>query len=126
MIGSDGGNQGRLADLQNADPMASGDGPCPGRLRGDLGYYFSQDVDRRRVRGVLQSHHMAPAVVVAHHSDEPYDGSGCLMAHQFLVFGEKNRLICQSGAHYLASHEGSLYWRTPCDLSRSINASSTG
>ena len=126
MIGSDGGDQGRLADLQNADPMACGYGPCPGRLRGDLGYYFSQDVGSRRVRGVLQLHHEAPAVVVANHSDEPHDGSGCLMAHQFLVFGEKNRLIRQPGAHYLASHEGPLYWRTPCDRSRSINASSPG
>jgi len=109
MIGSDGGDQSRLADLQNADPMASRYRPCPGRLRGDLGYYFSQDVGSRRVRGVHQSHHVAPAVVVANHSDEPHDSSGCLMAHQFLVFGEKNRLIRQPRAHYLASHESPLY-----------------
>jgi hypothetical protein len=31
------------------------------------------------------------------------------MAHQFLVFGEKDRLIRQPGAHYLASHERPLY-----------------
>jgi hypothetical protein len=81
----------------------------PRRLRGDLGHYFSQDGSGQRVRGVLHSHHVAPAVVVANHSDEPHDGSSCLMADQFLVFGEKNRLIRQSGTHYPTSHESPLY-----------------
>jgi hypothetical protein len=31
------------------------------------------------------------------------------MAHQFLVFGKKNRLIRQPGTHYPTSHECPLY-----------------
>jgi hypothetical protein len=38
--------------------------------------------------------------VVADHADEPHDGSGGLVAHQFLVFGKRNRLIRQRGTHY--------------------------
>jgi hypothetical protein len=38
--------------------------------------------------------------VVANHADESHDGSRRLMAYQFLVFGEPDRLIRQRGTHY--------------------------
>ena len=44
--------------------------------------------------------HLPPAVVVANRADESHDGSRRVMAHQFLVFGQQDRLIRQRGAHH--------------------------
>ena len=101
MVGGDRGYQRRLADLQDADPVAGRDGPRPWGLRGDFGHYFGDDIGGRRVSGILQVHHLASVVVVANHPDEPHHGSRRLMAHQLLMFGKRNRLIRQRSTHYL-------------------------
>ena len=126
MVGGDRGDQRRLADLQDTDPVAGRNGPRPGGLRGDVGHHFGDDVGGRRVRGILKLHHLAPVVVVANHPDEPHDGSRRLMAHQLLVFSKRNRLIRQRGTHYQRPIDNQLYLLTPCGRSRSINTLSPG
>ena len=100
MVGGDCGDQRRLADLQDTDAVAGRNGPRSGGLRCDLGHRFGDDVGSRRVRGLLQLHHLGPVVVVANHPDEPDDRSRRLMAHQLLVFSKRDRLIRQHGTHY--------------------------
>ena len=126
MIGGDRGDQRRLADLQDANPVTGRNGPRPGRLRRDLCDDFGDDIGGRRVGGIFQLHHLASVVVVANHPDEPHNGSRRLMAHQFLVFGQQDRLIRQRGTNYQAPHDYQLYLLTPCGRSRSINALSPG
>lgn len=98
VVGGDCGNQRRLTDVQNADPVTGREGTHPGGLCGDVGYHVGHDLCGRRVRGVLQAHHPATAVVVSDHADEPDDGAGRSVAHQFFVLGEKNGLLGQGGA----------------------------
>ena len=100
MVGGDRGYQGGLADLQDADPVAGRNSPHPVGLGGDLGHHIDDDLGGRRVRGIFKLHHLTSAVVVANRADEPHDGSRRLMAHQFLVFGQQDRLIGQRGTHH--------------------------
>jgi molybdopterin molybdotransferase len=105
MVSGDRDDQRRLADLQDADPMAGGDRSHPGRLRGDVGHHLGEDTGGRRVRGVFKLAHLTPVVVVANHADESHDGARRLVAYQLLVLGKQDRLIRQLGTHDTRLHD---------------------
>ena len=115
MVGGDRHDQGGLANVQHADPVAGRNRPHSNRFGGDVGHHLGDDIGGRRVRGILQLQHVPPAVVVANRTDKSHDSSRRMMAHQFLVFGQHDRLVRQRGAHHPGNrrattfHEKQLY-----------------
>ncbi|CFE57969.1 Uncharacterised protein [Mycobacterium tuberculosis] len=105
VIGGNRRHQGGLPDLQDADPVAGRHRTHATGLFSYLRHQIRKDLCGRRVRGVLQPQHPPSTVTVADHSDEPDNGASRPMAHQLLVLGQKDRLICQRGAQDLR-HRG--------------------
>src|SRR5579884_3559847 len=56
------------------------------------------------MRGILQPQHLPVAVVVTDHADKTHHRARSLMADQFLVFGQNDRLFSEGRAHYFRHH----------------------
>ena len=100
MVGGDRDDQGRLADLQDADSVTRSDSPHPMGLRSDLRDDIGDDLGGRRVCGIFKPENLPSTVVVANRADESHHGPCRLMAYQFFVFGEQDRLIRERGTHH--------------------------
>ena len=57
--------------------------------RADLGHHLGQGLLGHRMRGVLQAHHLASAIMVTYDPGETHHRSGGAMGHQLLVFGQR-------------------------------------
>ncbi len=120
MVGGHRNHQGRLADLQDADPVAGRDGAHPGGPRGYLAHHPGKDLCGRRVRRIFQPHYPASAVVVADHAVKADDGAGRFMAHQVLVLGEGDRLVGQGGPQ----DQCHRWWSSPANCSSAWSSTS--
>src|SRR5262245_53151479 len=72
------------------------------------------------MRGVLQPHHSPAAVMVANHADEADDGPGRLVAYQFFMLCQRDRLL----GHRRAQDDRHRWWSLPAIWSRAWSSTS--